>query len=263
MNKYLFRKNSIQRLFSAIFLIIISLFSIYYSGIILICFGSFLIFFITYEYVNITENINTVILKITKSLLNIIIFVLSTFSFKFAIIFYLIVSLLNLFQKNTSKNNIFYVLMGPIYLCLPFIFLYNIRLLNNGLDLLIWFLLIVWTTDSFSFYFGKLIGGKKLLLSLSPNKTWSGLLCGIIAGTLISIFCFYIKNYNLVDAFIYGLILSIFTQIGDLFESWIKRKHFIKDSGYLIPGHGGFLDRLDGLLISSIFLYIGHIYYGI
>ena len=73
----------------------------------------------------------------------------------------------------------------------------------------------------------------------------------------------YSRHLNLLDAFIYGLILSIFTQIGDLFESWIKREHFIKDSGYLIPGHGGFLDRLDGLLISSIFLYIGHIYYGI
>ena len=80
-------------------------------------------------------------------------------------------------------------------------------------------------------------------------------------GTVISVICFYIKNYSLLDGFIYGFLLAIFTQFGDLFESWIKRKHAIKDSGSLIPGHGGFLDRLDGLLFSSILLYIGYVYY--
>ena len=262
MNKYLFN-NTFLRFISSLFLIIVAITSIYKGGILLISTISILIFIITYEYINITENINTIFLKTSKSFLNIAIFGLSIFSFKFSIIFYIFIFLLTLFQKNNAKLNSLYVLLGPIYLCLPFIFLYNVRINDYGLEIILWFLFIVWSTDTFSFLFGKYLGGRKLLITLSPNKTWSGLICGILLGTIISVICFYIKSYNLVDGFIYGFLLSIFTQLGDLFESWIKRKHAIKDSGSLIPGHGGFLDRLDGLLISSILLYIGYVYYAI
>ena len=134
---------------------------------------------------------------------------------------------------------------------------------NSGLDIILWFLLIVWLTDIFSYVCGNYIGGRKLLLSLSPNKTWSGFIGGILIATIFSGFCFYINDYKALNGFLYGLILSLFTQIGDLFESWIKRKHLVKDSGKLIPGHGGFLDRIDGLLLSSILLYTGYIFYGI
>ena len=133
---------------------------------------------------------------------------------------------------------------------------------DSGLDIIFWFLLIVWFTDIFSYICGNYIGGKKLLLSLSPNKTWSGFIGGILIATFFSVICFYINDYKALNGFLYGLILALFTQIGDLFESWIKRKHFVKDSGKLIPGHGGFLDRIDGLLLSSIVLYTGYIFYG-
>jgi len=166
-----------------------------------------------------------------------------------------------LFQKNTSKVNKIYMLMGPIYLSFPFIFLYNIRLSNNGLDIVLWFLIVVWITDSFSYIGGNIIGGKKLILSLSPNKTWSGFISGILVASFTSTVCFYLKNYSVFNGFVFGFFLSLLTQLGDLFESCIKRKHFVKDSGSLIPGHGGFLDRLDGLLLSSILLYIGFIFY--
>lgn len=263
MNEYLFKNNTFLRFISSLFLIIIAITSIFKGGILLISTISILIFIITYEYINITENISTIFLKTSKSFLNITIFGLSIFSFKFSIIFYIFIFLLTLFQKNNAKLNSLYVLLGPIYLCLPFIFLYNVRINDYGLEIILWFLFIVWSTDTFSFLFGKYLGGRKLLITLSPNKTWSGLICGILFGTIISVICFYIKSYSLVDGFIYGFSLSIFTQLGDLFESWIKRKHAIKDSGSLIPGHGGFLDRLDGLLFSSILLYIGYVYYAI
>ena len=261
MNEDLFKNNTFLRFLSSLFLIIVAITSILKGGILLISTISILIFIITYEYVNITENISTILLKTSKSFLNITIFALSIFSFKFSIIFYLFIFLLTLFQKNNAKLNNLYVLLGPIYLCLPFIFLYNVRINDYGLEVILWFLFIVWSTDSFSFLFGKYLGGKKLSLTLSPNKTWSGLICGILLGTIISTICFYIKSYSLLDGIIYGFLLSIFTQFGDLFESWIKRKHAIKDSGNLIPGHGGFLDRLDGLLFSSILLYIGYVYH--
>jgi phosphatidate cytidylyltransferase len=263
MNEYLFKNNTFLRLLSSLFLITIAIISIFKGGILLISTSSFLIFVISYEYINITENVSTILLKTTKSFLNIIIFGLSIISFKFSIIFYLFIFLLTLLRKSNAKRNNLYVLLGPIYLCLPFMFLFNIRVNDYGLEIILWFLFIVWSTDIFSFLFGKYLGGKKLSLTLSPNKTWSGLICGILLGTIISIICFYIKNYSIIDGFIYGFLLSIFTQFGDLFESRIKRKHSIKDSGSLIPGHGGFLDRLDGLLFSSILLYTGYLYYAI
>ena len=266
MNKNLFSNNTFLRVLSSIVLIAISLFCVLESGIFLLLSISILIFLLTFEYISFTETIETFFLKTTKSLFNVIIFLLSTLgegtlssSINFSILFYIIVFLLYFFQKNISRVNKVYVLIGPIYLCLPFIFLYNIRLSDYGINIILWFLLIVWSTDSFSYIGGKIFAGKKLIVSLSPNKTWSGFICGILAACIISIICFYIKNYNVLFGLIYGFVIALSTQFGDLFESWIKRKHLIKDSGILIPGHGGFLDRLDGLLFSSIILYVGFI----
>ena len=174
MNRNLFSNNSFLRLLSSMFLISVSVYSVVEIGTILILTISILIFLLTYEYVSFTETIDTLFLKTTKSFLNVTIFLLSIFTIYFSIIFYFIVFLLYLFQKNTSKVNNIFVFIGPIYLCLPFIFLYNIRLSNSGLDIILWFLLIVWSTDSFSYIGGNIFGGKKLILSLSPNKTWSG-----------------------------------------------------------------------------------------
>ena len=262
MNKILFSNNSILRFLSSIVLISMSLYCIVQGGLILKIALSILIFLISYEYISITEKIDTIYLKLTKSFLNIIIFLLSIISVKFSIIFLIIVSLLNLIQKKTFKIHKIFVLLGPIYLCFPFIFLYNIRLSNFGLEIILWFLLIVWITDIFSYIGGNYIGGKKLSLSLSPNKTWSGFICGITCATIFSGICFYINDYTVLMGLIFGFSLALFTQFGDLFESWIKRKHLVKDSGKLIPGHGGFLDRLDGLLLSSILLYIGYLFNG-
>jgi len=263
MNKILFTKNNILRFLSSLVLISTSLYCIIQGGLVLLIALSILTFLITYEYISITEKIDTIYLKVTKSFLNIIIFLLSILSFNFSIFFFIIVFLLNLIQKKTIKSHKIFVFLGPIYLCLPLIFLYNIRMFHDDLNIIIWFLSIVWLTDSFSYIGGNLIGGKKLILSISPNKTWSGFVCGIVSATIFSGICFYIYDYEVLSGIIFGFLLALFTQFGDLFESWIKRKHLVKDSGKLIPGHGGFLDRLDGLLLSSILLYVGYIIYGV
>lgn len=257
MNIRIMNNNTINRILSSIILIIFALSSIYIGGKFLILILSALVFIMTYEWVTITENVTSILLKCTKSSFNVIIFLLSLLTIQFSIIFFIIILLLNVISKNTSKINKLFVILGPIYLCLPFIFLFEIRNLDYGFDIILWFLLLVWSTDIFSFLCGKYFGGKKLWVSLSPNKTWSGFVLGIFAGIITSLICFYIKEYNILSAMYFGLIIAIFTQLGDLFESWIKRKHTIKDSGNLIPGHGGILDRLDGLMISSLILYIG------
>ena len=261
MNDKINNNNSFLRILSSIILISIALFGIFMNDKFLIFSLCVIVFLATYEWVVITEDLNTQILKYTKSIFNVIIFMLSLLSFQFSLIFFIIIFLINLFSKNLSRVNKLFVLLGPVYLCLPFIFLYEIRHLNNGLDIILWFLLIVWSTDTFSYICGKHFGGKKLCPSLSPNKTWSGFIFGILLAILISIICCYIKEYSLLNGLIFGLILAVFTQFGDLFESWVKRKHSIKDSGKFIPGHGGVLDRLDGLMLSSLILYIGYIFY--
>ena len=253
--------NSFLRVLSSLILISIALFGIFINDKFLVITLCVIVFLTSYEWVVITEDLNNKILKYTKSIFNVIIFLLSLLSFQFSLIFFIIVFLINLFSKNSSRVNKLFIIFGPVYLCLPFIFLYEIRHMNYGLDIIIWFLLIVWSTDTFSYICGKNFGGKKLCPSLSPNKTWSGFIFGILLAILTSIIYSFIKENSLLNGLIFGFILAVFTQLGDLFESWVKRKHSIKDSGKLLPGHGGLLDRLDGLMLSSLILYIGYKFY--
>ena len=155
-------------------------------------------------------------------------------------------------------------LFSVIYIFIPLSLVIPIGYFENDIynyKILFGLLILIWSSDSWAFVCGKLFGRHKLFERLSPNKTWSGFVLGIFAGIITSLICFYIKEYNILSAMYFGLIIAIFTQLGDLFESWIKRKHTIKDSGNLIPGHGGILDRLDGLMISSLILYIGCNFY--
>ncbi|WP_408014329.1 phosphatidate cytidylyltransferase [Rhizorhabdus dicambivorans] len=122
---------------------------------------------------------------------------------------------------------------------------------GQGLLLTLWTLVIVWATDIGAYFAGRTIGGPRLAPKLSPNKTWAGLIGGMasaaIAGALIAwqgglpAFCWMA-----------GAPLAVAAQMGDLFESWLKRRSGVKDSGTLLPGHGGVLDRLDGVVPVAV-----------
>ncbi|SOC85722.1 phosphatidate cytidylyltransferase [Ensifer adhaerens] len=120
-----------------------------------------------------------------------------------------------------------------------------------GFIAMIFIFAVVWGTDIAAYFTGRAIGGKKLAPSISPGKTWSGAIGGAVAavvfGSLV-VLC-YMKS---VSAWIVGLalVLSVFSQIGDLFESFMKRRYKVKDSSHLIPGHGGVMDRIDGLVFA-------------
>lgn len=111
---------------------------------------------------------------------------------------------------------------------------------------------VVWATDIFAYFCGRAIGGRKLAPRISPGKTWSGavfgMFAGIAAGTLVAIFAF--ERGGLWIPLLAG-ILSVASQVGDLFESWLKRRFQVKDSGRIIPGHGGVMDRVDGLVFAA------------
>ncbi|MDP6952500.1 MAG: phosphatidate cytidylyltransferase, partial [Alphaproteobacteria bacterium] len=109
-----------------------------------------------------------------------------------------------------------------------------------------------WATDSGAYAFGRLIGGPRLAPRVSPGKTWAGLFGGMLSAAIVG---FGIASYYALGvAIMAGLVaagLAALAQAGDLFESWLKRRRGMKDAGNLIPGHGGLLDRVDGMMTAT------------
>lgn len=127
----------------------------------------------------------------------------------------------------------------------------------SGLIAILFLFAVVWATDIFAYFVGRKVGGPKLAPAISPGKTQSGALGGavggVVAGLLLAIAA---GTGNLFALAVVALLLSVVSQAGDLFESWVKRRHGYKDSGSLIPGHGGVMDRVDGLVAAAFALYV-------
>ena len=122
-----------------------------------------------------------------------------------------------------------------------------------GFVAILYMFAVVWMTDIGAYFAGRTFGGPKFAPTISPKKTWSGVIGGLIAGTLCSLAV--LKGAGLAIApanIILSLVLGITVVFGDLFESFLKRRFGVKDAGSLIPGHGGFLDRLDGFVAAII-----------
>lgn len=158
----------------------------------------------------------------------------------------------------TASLNPFMTLLGIPYILLPCFSLIGLRMLQfTDHPLSFWptlyVIAVVAATDTGAYISGRCIGGPKLAPNISPKKTWAGLLggmsCGAVASYLLSPKLFIPSN--LPEAIAVGMIISVISQLGDLFESWMKRKAGVKDSGTLLPGHGGLLDRVDGLLFAA------------
>ncbi|SPD75749.1 Phosphatidate cytidylyltransferase [uncultured Desulfobacterium sp.] len=152
--------------------------------------------------------------------------------------------------------------IGPIYTAIPLSMILHIDRYypDTGYGWIFFLLVVIFANDTGALYCGKFFGKHKLYLAISPNKTWEGAIggaaCSLIAATwFLRITGFQIINWKIIALVV---VLSITGQIGDLVESMLKRNHGIKDSGSLLPGHGGMLDRIDGLLfaIPVLFAYI-------
>jgi phosphatidate cytidylyltransferase len=123
---------------------------------------------------------------------------------------------------------------------------------KGGWESVFWLLAVVWMTDIGAYGCGRLIGGPKLAPAISPNKTWAGSIGGLIIGTAAGLGLLAGLGVEPTARFLMlSAGLSVLTQIGDLFESGLKRKFQVKDSGGLIPGHGGVMDRFDGLWAAA------------
>lgn len=146
-----------------------------------------------------------------------------------------------------------WALLGLFYVCLPTISLLYLRSdAKYGFEAVLCLFLIVWATDTAAYFAGRYFGGKKLAPAISPGKTWSGAIGGTFAGLLTGALVAISMNSEPVILALIGLLLSVIAQAGDLAESAIKRHFGVKDSSNLIPGHGGVLDRLDGIVTASV-----------
>ena len=171
------------------------------------------------------------------------------------ILLYLLISS-KLIKTGTLTQKLF---LQVIYLILPFYFLMNLPFIENTYhpNIIISIIFIIWTNDSFAFLVGKNFGKRKLFEKVSPKKTiegfTGGLLFSIIAGFIIGQ---YSGIFSILDWIIIAIIVAIFGSLGDLVESKFKRQAKVKDSGTIMPGHGGLLDRLDSLFFLAPFVYL-------
>lgn len=140
---------------------------------------------------------------------------------------------------------------GFLYALLPALSLLWVReRTDHTLMLLLWVFVVTWSTDIGAYFAGRAIGGPKLAPSISPNKTWAGLVGGMVAAALLG--GSWASFTGLPPALLFlAPLFAVGAQAGDLFESGLKRRAGVKDSGTILPGHGGVLDRLDGLVVVA------------
>ena len=150
-----------------------------------------------------------------------------------------------------KKNAIFFLgLIVLFFFLLSLLRIYNFEEFNLSF---LWLIVLTWLSDIGGYIFGKLFGGPKLT-QISPNKTWAGAIGSIILSQFAFLILFLNSNYKFNITIIFmQLLLSIIGQFGDILMSYVKRKNNKKDTSNFIPGHGGFLDRVDGLIWIIIF----------
>lgn len=160
-----------------------------------------------------------------------------------------------------KKEKIAFSVVGALYI--PFAFLCYFALTEFEYKFHLVVLIMIWASDIAAYFTGKIVGGPKLMPTLSPNKTWAGLGGALIGPALmaLAVYPFFFppieegvspNPYSWMFLAVMGVVVGVSGQAGDLFISYLKRKAKVKDTGSLLPGHGGALDRLDSLMLASI-----------
>lgn len=167
-----------------------------------------------------------------------------------------------LFRKqNASQERIGAWFMGFIYVALPFGLMSSLFVSGNldgfRIDILIGMFIIIWSSDVFAYLVGSWIGKHRLFERISPKKSWEGSIGGLVFAMLAAyILSLIFHHFTLIEWFIFAVIVVITGALGDLIESMLKRQAGVKDSGTLLPGHGGVLDRFDAVLFATPFVFV-------
>ena len=182
---------------------------------------------------------------------------LNNFNFGFIIDYdFLILSsfLINLYYYKAYHDFITFSFSNLIII--SFFSLIEILLMSNGLNLFLYLVLLISSMDVFAYLGGKLLGNIKIIPKISNGKTVEGTFIGLISTVAISFMIKDLINLDTLSSLLLGFVIGILSFLGDMFESFVKRKTGIKDSGKLIPGHGGLMDRFDGYILVLPFFYI-------
>jgi phosphatidate cytidylyltransferase len=177
----------------------------------------------------------------------------------FSIVLVVILVLIVVYEwtKFFPINRALFWLLLPPYLIIPFGLLISLNHDPVYHELLLLLFILVFSFDTGSYIAGNLLGKHHICRSVSPKKTWEGMLGGYIFACLGFLLIIFEEGYSIPWPLIMGIsfIVCILSFLGDFFESWLKRRVELKDSGTFLPGHGGFLDRFDGILFAVFFVY--------
>lgn len=194
--------------------------------------------------------------------------IIGLYLFDYIAIKHLLIPLLGLFsvyitalyRKTVNPiQDIAMTITGILYTVFPFICFIFLGFIDGTYNphLPLGFLILLWTNDTGAYLSGKSFGRRKLFERISPNKTWEGFIGGIILAAVVALnLARYFNTLTTWQWLCVGLIVAVFGTLGDLVESMLKRNYGVKDSGNILPGHGGVLDRFDGLLIAAPLVYV-------
>lgn len=170
-----------------------------------------------------------------------------------------LIGLLSRRQKEEAFTTWGWTIAGILYVGWLLSYLVALRGLDGGRNWVFLALFTTWASDTAAFFIGRKLGGHKLAPNISPGKTWEGTMGGIVGAIIMSILFFTPTPFRLPlvywQAIGLSILVSIFGQVGDLVESLLKRNMGVKDSGTLLPGHGGILDRMDSIIFAGIVVY--------
>ena len=160
-------------------------------------------------------------------------------------------------QKEEAFISWAWTIAGILYVGLLLSYLVELRGVDAGRDWVFFVLFTTFGSDTIAFFVGSALGRHKISPHISPGKTWEGAIAGVFGAIIVSLLLVIILDLPLSygQAILLGLLVSIFGQLGDLTESWFKRNMGVKDSGKLLPGHGGVLDRMDSIVFAGIVVY--------
>lgn len=165
-----------------------------------------------------------------------------------------------LYQKRAFPfNDIGFTILGILYVGFPFYCFTRLGYITDNFNhfLPLGFMILLWTSDTGAYLAGRSLGRNKLFERISPKKTWEGFIGGIVLAVLVSIcLAHYFGTIPQWQWIVVAVIIGVFGTLGDLVESMLKRSLNVKDSGNILPGHGGLLDRFDGLLIAGPLVYL-------
>jgi phosphatidate cytidylyltransferase len=246
--------NTVKRILIGLIGIPLILFLVYMGGYYFFALCLIIQSVCVWEFLRMFENKNIFALKSVTIILSAALFVLISYGYYYSLLLLSLPVFIEVFrEKKRNPLNPVLSAFGIIYVTVPFLLLNE---LGKNFLIVIYIFILIWACDTFAYFGGKFFGKHKLT-SISPKKTIEGAVAGLVFTIISSLVFYYLKNdfLNFTDCVILGLMVGVVSQVGDNFESLLKRYTEIKDSSNIIPGHGGLLDRFDSLIFVTPFVF--------